>query len=407
MKITKIESFPVKLQFKEPFIIANISNYDMYYIIVKLTTDEGIIGYGEAIPAWEVTGETQFSVIDVINHFCEPKKSGFNLIGQSINTLEEVHNLFTKIIPQGHLAIIAKAPSAKAALEGAILDALGKKHNKPVYKLFNGKSKSIPVNKVIGIYPIEESLKRVQNAINSNVSIIKLKVGIPNIGNLPDFKRDIELIKSAHKLIRDSGKKIKLVADANQGFITPEKTIEICNQIEGCLDWLEQPIYSEDKTGFKKIKENCNIKLMADESIHSFYDAKFLLESGSIDYINLKIMKTGGLFEALRIADLAAIYKVPCQMGSMLENVIGCAHSIHTYLSHPNIVTAELSSFTRLKECIGSGVTLNNNQTVSITENSGLGVEVNDSEIQKFLITEDDSITFQQTKGGFNVKRNS
>src|SRR3989338_4158782 len=182
MKITKIESFPVKLQFKEPFVIANISNYDMYYVIVKITTDEGIIGYGEAIPAWEVTGETQFSVIDVINHFCEPKKSGFNLMGQDITTLDNVRNLFTKIIPQGHLAIIAKAPSAKAALEGAILDALGKKNNKPIYKLFGGKNRIIPVNKVIGIYPLEESLKHIQNAINSNVNIIKLKVGIPNIG---------------------------------------------------------------------------------------------------------------------------------------------------------------------------------------------------------------------------------
>ncbi len=404
MRITKVECFPVKLQFKEPFVIANVSNYDMYYVITKITTDKGIIGYGEAIPAWEVTGETQFSVIDVINHLCEPNKSGFNLIGQNIGTFEDVRNLFDKIIPQNQLAIIAKAPSAKAALEGAVLDALGKNLNEPVYKIFNGKSKTISVNSVIGIYPFEESLKRVQNAIISGTKIIKLKVGIPDVGSLPGFKRDIELIRSSKKLINDSGKKIKLVADANQGFMTSEKTIEICKQIEGCLDWLEQPAYAEDKSAFKRIKEKCNIKLMADESVHSFYDAKSLIESGAVDYINLKIMKTGGIFEAIRIADFAAKHNVQCQMGSMLENVIGCAHSIHAFLSHSNITTAELSSFSRLQKCIGSGVTLNKDQTISIKESPGLGIEVQDDEIKEFLINESDSITFKKTREGFNAQ---
>jgi len=399
MKIRKIETFPIKLQLKEPFVIASVVNHDMFYVIVKLTTDNNIIGYGEAIPAWEVTGETQFSVIDVINHLCEPNKSSLNLIGEDISTYKKVSSLIEKISSKNQPAPIWGAPSAKAAIEEAILDAYGKFIEKPVYELFNGKNRPVPFNKVISIYPIEETLEKVKQELEKGVEIIKLKVGIKKIGDIDNYERDMQVIKEAKELIK-AKPEVKLVADANQGYIDADTTISILKQVEGCLDWLEQPVLADDKLAFKKIKEACDIKLMADESIHNYHDAELLLELGAVDYLNLKLMKTGGMISALGIADLAKKYNVKCQLGSMIENQIGTVICLHTFLSHDNFMGTELDSFLRLRQCIGKGVTTKESH-LNIPDKPGIGLEVNDQEIIENLITEQDSITFKQTRNGF------
>ncbi|MBS1266715.1 MAG: D-xylonate dehydratase [Candidatus Woesearchaeota archaeon] len=394
MKIKKITSYPIKLQFKEPFKIANVVNYDMYYVIIKLITDNNIVGYGEAIPAWEVTGETQFSVIDTINHLCKPTKTGYSLIGKEIGTLDNIRKIHKDIISDQNLLPIWGAPSAKAALEAAMLDALGKHKNKQVCELFGGKNKNITVSSVIPVAPVKQTLKTVQEKINQNIKIIKIKIGIKNL-HKPGYNRDIEVINKARKLINNQNQDILLVADANQGFITPETTIKFCHKIKNNLDWLEQPILADNKLGFKEIKKQCEIKLMADESVHSYFDAKLLLEMQAIDFINIKLMKTGGLISASQIVDLADKYGVTCQMGSMLEAELGTAHSAHAYLSNENYTIAEIGQCSRLKQGIGKGITLENNK-LKISSQPGLGITLNQETIKNSFIKTIDSITYNQ-----------
>ncbi|MEK6896739.1 MAG: enolase C-terminal domain-like protein [Nanoarchaeota archaeon] len=394
MRINSIKLIPIKLHLKEPFIIASVTNDEMFYVIVKVTTDNGLVGYGEAIPAWEVTGETQFSVIDVINHLCEPQKTGMSLIGQDISSLEQIENLFSLIAGWHSTAIIAGAPSARAALQGAVLDAFGKYVKKPIYEFFNGKKRPILVNRVISIFPVQQTLERVRDEIKRSSKTIKLKIGIKDFDSMNNFERDVKVVREAKKLIDATDSGIKLVADANQGFVDEEQAIAFCKRVEGCLDWLEQPILAENKRGFKKIKESCSIKLMADESVHSFYDAKLLIDAKAVDYINLKIMKCGGLFEVLRIAEYAAENNVPCQIGSMLDGLIGCAFSAQTHLSHANIFSAEIATFSRLTEKLGKGIELAGNE-IKLSNKPGLGVEIDDKDIESYRIMHEDSLTYR------------
>jgi len=397
VKIQKIETFPIKLKFKEPFVIASVVNYDLYYVIVRLTTDNGFIGYGEAIPAWEVTGETQLGVIDAINHFCEPRKTGFSLLGADISTFPQTLQILDRLSPGADLPVIWGAPSAKAALEEAVLDAYGKYVQSPVYALFGGVNTKIPNNHAISIYPVDETLAKVEKELRKGVRVLKLKVGMKQVGTLDNYERDIQVIKAAREMVNRLDPAVTLVADANQGYLTPDRAISVIRRIEGCLDWLEQPILADDKLGFREIKKTCDIKLMADESVHNYYDAKLLLTTGGIDFINLKLMKTGGLVQAIRIAGLAEQYGVKCQMGSMLENQIGAAFCAHAFLSHKNIVTAELGAFGWLQECLGSGVGLMRNY-ITVTDTPGVGITVNPADIGKYLISEDDSLTYRQMK---------
>lgn len=399
MKITNIEAFPVKLKLKEPFVISSVINDDMFYVILKLSTDEGIFGYGEAIPAWEVTGETLLGVIDVINYFMDSAKTGINLIGKNISTLEKIKQLIYTINPHSGIQAVWGAPSAKAAIEEAVLDAYGKYINLPVYKIFGGKNKKIPFNNVISIYPVSKTLEIIDKELEKGAGIIKLKVGIKDIDGLPGFERDIAVIKEAKKLIDKKAPNVKIVADANQGFIDVENTLDVLKKVDGCLYWLEQPILSDDKLGFAEIKKKSDVKLMADESIHNYHDALLMLKLKAVDYINIKLMKSGGLLGAHQIADIAEQFEVPCQMGSMLENQIGTAIAAHAYLSHDNIMSAEIGTHQRLRECIGSGIVSGDNY-IEIPDKPGVGIDVNDDDIRKNLISEADSRTYKTLRHG-------
>jgi L-alanine-DL-glutamate epimerase-like enolase superfamily enzyme len=400
MRIAAIDSFPVKLAFKEPFVIANGAFSDLYYVIVRLQTDVGVTGYGEAIPAWEVTGETVFGVIDAVGHMCEPGRTGLRLIGRSIDTLDAVREAMEDLNPSGRPQAVWGAPGAKAALEAAMLDALGRHLGQPVCALFGGMNERVPVADVIGIGPVEETLGRVEAAARRGPPVIKLKVGVAGVDGLEGFGRDVEVVRQAARMLSASGGDTRLSADANQGFVTAERSVAFARQVEGCLAWLEQPALADDRSAFRRIREQIDTKLMADESVHTRWDARLLLELGGVDYLNLKLMKTGGMIEALRIADLAAEQGVACQMGSMLESQVGCAACAHAYLAHPNIVTTELCALGMLRESVGSGLQVEAGG-LRLPDAPGLGVRVSPEEIARFRIAPADVLTYRRALDGF------
>ena len=400
MRISAIDCFPVKLAFKEPFVIANGSFSDLYYVILRLRTNTGIAGYGEAIPAWEVTGETVFGVIDAVDHLCDPARTGIELIGSRIASLEDVREAMSRVNPQAAPQAVWGAPGAKAALEGAMLDALGQHLGQPVFSLLGGEHGPVPVADVIGLHPVDETLERVGAAIRRGAGVIKLKVGVPGIGGLAGHQRDVVVVRQARRILDASPGHTRLVADANQGFVTVDQSVAFARQVEGCLAWLEQPALADNRLAFGEIRKRTDVKLMADESVHGYWDAELLLELGGVDFLNLKLMKTGGALEALRVADMAADRGVPCQMGSMLENQIGCAACAYAYLAHPNILTTELCSLGMLRETIGSGLILEDGH-LTVPEKPGAGVSVDDDEVARHLVRSSESTLYHRAQSGF------
>src|SRR5260221_5041853 len=112
MKITRITTIPIKLQMKEAFIIANVTNFNMHYVLMRIETDEGIIGYGEAAPAWEVTGETYQSVLGCVALLCNKSLLGESLIGREISSLHEVEEILSLLYPKNTPYIIYANASA-------------------------------------------------------------------------------------------------------------------------------------------------------------------------------------------------------------------------------------------------------------------------------------------------------
>ncbi len=386
MKISNIETFPVALELMQPFKIANASFTHMYYVMTKVETDDGVTGYGESSPAWEVTGETQFSVMDCIHHLTEEDKLGFNLIGQEVSNLQNVKDIMEILCPNNHVNIFWGAPSAKAGLEEALLDIVGKTQGKSIYELFGGKQKPVPFAHVLGIAPVKETLGQAKELLENGIDKIKLKIGVEKIDGLENYQRDVDVILGIKNLIETLNPGAKMVADANQGFITAEKTIAFLKKVPDCLEYLEQPVIAGDRLGMKQIKEHCDVTLMADESLHSYYDAKILLELNAVDIFNIKLMKCGGMIEALKLADLAKQNNKRVVLGSMMENQVGAIPSLHTFFCDDIFDSTESGFFNYLKTNIGSGLSLDG-KFIKVPSGPGIGLDVDERDFRKHLIT--------------------
>ncbi len=375
MKIVRIERFPIRIDLKEPFVIGNWVGERLDMVATKIHTDEGIVGYGEAVPAFEVTGETQqgtMAVIALLRHRLE---------GMALSSWEDVLKVVEILDPTEIPQIVWGAPSAKAGIEGAVLDAYGKYVGKPVYALFGGTVKTLALPQTIGICPPEKAVERAVQAVEAGAPRIKLKVGLPKSAGMTNYERDVVTVREVRAALDRIKPEAPVVVDANQGYVTPEKAIEIGRKFEGMIGWLEQPILADDKLGLAKVRKELDVPIMADEAVHSVHDARLLLELGAVDYINIKLMKSSGIIGARRIADLAEQYGVPCQIGSMIESTVGTAMGAHAFLSHGNIRTSELSGMRFLSRNYGEGVRLDH-YSLALSGEPGLGVTVRDEELE-------------------------
>jgi L-alanine-DL-glutamate epimerase-like enolase superfamily enzyme len=166
------------------------------------------------------------------------------------------------------------------------------------------------------------------------VRTIKVKLG-------KNGKEDVERIR----LIRAAvGPDIALRIDANQGwdFAT---AVETLNALAGYdIQFCEQPIHHHYDNLLPELRRQSPVKIMADESVCNHFDAIRIIESGGCDYINIKLAKSGGILEAIRIADVAATYGIPCMLGGMLESRLGLTAKVHLAMSHENIVYYDLDT---------------------------------------------------------------
>jgi L-alanine-DL-glutamate epimerase-like enolase superfamily enzyme len=331
MKITAARARPDQFRMILPFKTANVVNEVVGLTHVVIETDAGLTGYGEAYPAFEVTGETQAATVDVLETYIFPA-----LIGAEIDDLDSVRDLKQAYDPDAGPQIVAANPGAKAAVDMALLDLVGKGQGQALCRVLNPDAPEqleVPLTGAVGIMDSVEGAVAVGRLqVDNGLQRLKVKVGL-------DDDHDLEIVAALKAALPETS----LCLDANQGWVTWEGAARFFDRLgEGVVEYVEQPVLADDYLGLVELKRRFPIEIMADESVHTRGQAKTLIEMGAVDYLNLKLMKHGGLLNSLAICDLAADYGVSCQVGSMGENVIASAAGAHLYLSHPNLIHAEL-----------------------------------------------------------------
>jgi len=349
--IQRIEVYPVTLSYREPFRIAPGASTESHNVVVKIVTDYNVVGWGESSPSQRVTGETAETVIKVLNKIA-PK-----LIGMCPLRIEQDVELMDSIVKEN--------PAAKAAIDIALHDILGKTTRKPLFKLMGGYRTEVLTDITLGIKSPKEMAKDAVKAIKKGFRALKVKVGV-------NPAEDVERIK----LIREAvGGNIQMRIDANQGW-TPKQAIEALNKMEKFnIQFAEQPVPAEDLKGLIEVRKNSPIPIMADESVHSPEDALHLIQAAAVDLINIKLMKSGGINKGRKIAAIAEAAGIPCMIGCMGESEIGIAAGAHLAAAVKNIQYADLDSDILLKDkLVEKGGTMVKNSMRIFPKQNGLGI---------------------------------
>jgi L-alanine-DL-glutamate epimerase-like enolase superfamily enzyme len=324
--ISKVEIYAVTLKYSEPFRIAPGTSTESHNVNVRIITDYDAVGWGESSPSKRVTRENSDTVIAALDRIA-PK-----LIGRCPLRIEE--NLeFMDSIVEGN-------PAAKAAVDIALHDILGKTARKPLFMLMGGYRTEILTDLTLGIKSPKEMAADAAKAVKEGFKALKAKVGV-------DAVEDVERVR----MVREAaGPDTQIRIDANQGW-KPQQAIRVLNTIqEFNIEFVEQPVSAADIKGLARVRKDSPVPVMADESVHSPEDAMRLIQAEAVDFINIKLMKSGGILNGRKIANVAEAAGVPCMIGCMGESGIGIAAAAHLAAAVKNIEYADLDSDIMLRD---------------------------------------------------------
>lgn len=364
MKIVKADIYIVEFPLKEPFIISYATYPNMAAVIVKLETDTGLTGYGEAVPDEHVTGEQVNGTFEILKNVLVPA-----IIGQNPFDIEHIHFVMA--------SKIARNPAAKAAIDIACHDLMGKATGQPVYNLIGGRAHdNLQYPKVLSIEAPEIMAEKAKRAVEQGFSSLKLKVGGA------DSAMDIKRIYAVREAV---GPDMPIRIDVNQGWKTVGHAIQVIEQLDAAkLTWIEQPIRMGDIRGLADVRKKSATPIMADETVQTMEDVLEIIRLEAADYINIKLMKCGGIFPAVQMAKAAEGAGIIAQIGSMVESSIGSAAGYHAVMSRRNIETAELTGPLLFSEEIGD---LDYQLPyVMLTDKAGLGIEVDEQQLRKLTV---------------------
>ena len=285
-----------------------------HHVIVKITSDSGVIGVGEGCPLPFTDDDDPVK----INELIENQQPPF-VIGKNPSN-EEIYAGITDRFPK-------VGGTARTGVDLALYDLVGNLENKPVYEILGGLLRdNVEIAGVLGIGAPETIAEEAVSQIKSGMKSVKIKVGV-------DVEQDIETLTCVREFVGESA---RIRADANTGYSVKQalRFLKICEDMN--LEYLEQPLPVENYKGFNQLRKSTSIPIMADESVYTFEDAQTLIRHQAIDMLGLKLIKHGGIFQTKRIADLAEENDIECVIISPWETQIGVSAAVHLVLSGEN-----------------------------------------------------------------------
>jgi muconate cycloisomerase len=291
------------------------------YLLVKLTGDDGNVGWGEApaLKDWagdygryfgESVGTTKYVVENYLSSVA---------LGWEAENIAGLHQRMDNAI-RGY-------PYAKACVEMAAYDLAGRSLGAPVYQLLGGKVRDkIPVTHSIGLLPIDDAVAECRQVVREGIRTIKIKVGV-------EPRRDIELV---HRVREAVGEEIDLCVDANQGYSSPGEALQTIKAMEPCrLKYAEQPV--EGLLRIAEVAKGLDTPVMADESAWTPQDVLEIFERRAADIISIYTTKPGGLHPGMEVAAVARAAGFPCNLNGSVETGVGNLANLHLAAAAPAV----------------------------------------------------------------------
>jgi L-alanine-DL-glutamate epimerase-like enolase superfamily enzyme len=366
MHIKSIEPIAISLPMLKPVIMAGEEVRRADNVLVRIESDNGLVGWGEAASAPVMTGETLESIVSAV-HYLEPA-----LRGRDVADIAGALAAMDSRMYGNH--------GAKAAIEIALHDLAGRATSMPMYALLGDRIRSrTALLSVIGGGDFDGDMRDAEKKKAAGFTAYKIKVGIDTPEN------DATRTRAICKVL---GSGLLISADANQGFTT-EQAIDYVRAVKGSgLDFFEQPVEARDLAGMAAVAAAAfEISIGADEGIHSLDDIKRHHEQRAARGASLKAIKLGGaraLVAAARLCgSLGMSVNISCKTG---ESSVACAAALHVASVIPNIDWGLTLTHTALGEDVAAHPILTARGHVDVLDRPGLGVEVDEDRVRRHQV---------------------
>ena len=347
--ISKISYRKLELPMVKPFRIAIGSTNSYEGFLVSVTTDDGITGFGEATTTPFITGDTIGSIEYELRSFSE------TLVGWEESP--EILNEFMK-------STLRSSKASRNAIDCAVWDIIGKRSRTNVRKMLGNYRKKISTSYTVDLVDPKTARTQAQSLLAQGIEVFKIKMG-------SGIAEDLERARVVREVI---GMDKMVYVDFNQSY-TARKAIDISKKLAPMnIEFMEQPVPMHDIIGLKFARQRSDIPVFADESIFTCDDVLNVLGNEAADGINIKLMKCGGITEALKMASIAEAYRAPVMIGCMIETRLANTAGLDVALSRSAVKYSDLDGYSSIIEDIASdGITISGGQ-VSGPDIPGVGV---------------------------------
>jgi O-succinylbenzoate synthase len=362
MKIDSITLHHLSMPLVLPFETSFGREIDRECVLVEIKS-EGLIGYGECVATRDpgYNYETTGTVIHILKDFIIPL-----MLGRDVKDAEDFQSLVYGI--RGHYL-------AKAGVEMALWDLLGKRAGKSLREMLGGVREKVEVGVSIGIQESAHGLVRsVADYVEQGYARVKIKIK-PG--------RDVEDAFA----VRWEFPNVRLQVDANSAYSLDDiKILKPLDQLNLLL--IEQPLFEDDIWDHHKLQEQFETPICLDESIVSPRHARYAIEMKACRVINIKAGRLGGLSQGVMVHDLCREVSMPVWCGGMLETGIGRASNV-ALASLPNfILPGDISASDRYyaRDITNENFVLNSDSTIDVPRGAGLGMTINEDALKSFSL---------------------
>jgi len=360
LRIDRILAHPIELPLVEPFETSYRRATTTNTVIVELHAGD-FVGYGEATPVRQVTGEDVTSVLHDLATAAEV------LVGADLAQYRLSARKLAEALPQGK--------SACTGIEIAMLDAYCKSLNIPMYALFGGAPIRIETDVTVAICPPDHARERAAEMSAKGFKLFKVKVG-------KDYEEDLARVVA----ISEGAPGCTFVLDANQGY-TPTQAIKFTKAVLGRnlkVRLLEQPVDAADLNGLRYVTERVSVPVFADEAAQTPADVLEVVRYKAANGVNVKLMKAG-MIGALTISSICRAAKMDLMFGCMLETRIGQAASVHVACGTNTFSVFDLDSDLLIETQPIKGGVVRKGPFIKLSGGPGLGCEIDKSALETFL----------------------
>jgi L-alanine-DL-glutamate epimerase-like enolase superfamily enzyme len=366
VKIKHVEAIAVSLPMKKPVFMAGVEIRSADNVLVRIEADNGVVGWGEAASAPTMTGETVESMMAAIGYLAPAVEQ---------RPADDI---------AGTVAVMGKRMyannAAKAAIEIALHDLVGRATGRPAYALLGDRQRSrMPLLGVIGTGELTSDLREAERKKAQGYAAFKIKVGIDT--PLIDAER-------TRRICALIGRGALISSDANQGWSTQEAIQYVCAVADAGLTFFEQPVQADDVAGMATVAGAAeaagNIAIGADESIHSLADVRRMHERRAARGMSLKTIKLGGIRGVMTAGHLCQELGLHVNVAAKTgESSIACAAAVHVAAVLPQLAWGLTLSNEGLAEDVTARPILIERGHLEISDAPGLGVEVDEERVRR------------------------